>query len=255
MRRAWGFSFLLLAIPLFASAQSTCPSLSLGVSGTQVTAVQKILHAAYSNFPNPTGYFGPLTQAALKQWQTEHGILSTGTVGPVTATAMNICNTFPSSGSSPAAHTVSHTASYTSASTASAPTTISSVSHFSFGSTGADVLSLQKFLITQGLLSADSATGYFGPLTQAAFLNWQVRTAIANASAPPTSVQSVIPLPAGATTTVSWALAPCTLNGKTLQTGESATFYAAPTAGGACASQNRACLNGALDGSSQYQYT
>ncbi len=34
------------------------------------------------------------------------------------------------------------------------------------GSTGADVMALQQFLITQGLLSADSATGYFGSLTE-----------------------------------------------------------------------------------------
>ena len=34
------------------------------------------------------------------------------------------------------------------------------------GATGADVTALQQFLISQGVLSADSATGYFGPLTE-----------------------------------------------------------------------------------------
>ena len=34
------------------------------------------------------------------------------------------------------------------------------------GTTGTDVTALQQFLIAQGVLSADSATGYFGPLTE-----------------------------------------------------------------------------------------
>ncbi|OHB19176.1 MAG: hypothetical protein A2854_00710 [Parcubacteria group bacterium RIFCSPHIGHO2_01_FULL_56_18] len=34
------------------------------------------------------------------------------------------------------------------------------------GATGTDVTALQQFLITQGVLSADSATGYFGSLTE-----------------------------------------------------------------------------------------
>ena len=34
------------------------------------------------------------------------------------------------------------------------------------GASGTDVTALQQFLITQGVLSADSATGYYGPLTE-----------------------------------------------------------------------------------------
>ncbi|OHB19172.1 MAG: hypothetical protein A2854_00685 [Parcubacteria group bacterium RIFCSPHIGHO2_01_FULL_56_18] len=41
------------------------------------------------------------------------------------------------------------------------------------GATGADVTALQQFLITQGVLSADSATGYFGPLTEKAVQAFQ----------------------------------------------------------------------------------
>lgn len=43
------------------------------------------------------------------------------------------------------------------------------------GISGADVRSLQLFLVSQGLLSADSATAYFGPLTEAAVKAFQGR--------------------------------------------------------------------------------
>lgn len=41
------------------------------------------------------------------------------------------------------------------------------------GMRGDDVATLQKQLIEEGLLTADSATGFFGPLTQAAVQRWQ----------------------------------------------------------------------------------
>ena len=41
------------------------------------------------------------------------------------------------------------------------------------GARGDDVASLQRFLASSGLLSADSATGYFGALTLAALKEWQ----------------------------------------------------------------------------------
>lgn len=91
MRYALGIVIFTLLLPLFAAAQSVCPSLSRGSTGLQVIAMQKILYAAYANFPTPTGYFGPTTQAALKQWQKEHGIQQTGTIGPKTGAAMKLC--------------------------------------------------------------------------------------------------------------------------------------------------------------------
>lgn len=45
----------------------------------------------------------------------------------------------------------------------------------SVGSRGDDVKGLQEFLIREGLLSAESATGYFGPLTEAAVKQWQAK--------------------------------------------------------------------------------
>lgn len=93
MRYTWGFMFVLLALPSFASAALVCPTLSFGSTGSSVTALQTFLHSAYADFPAPTGYFGKTTQAAVKQWQGEHGIEKLGFVGPKTRVAMGLsCN-------------------------------------------------------------------------------------------------------------------------------------------------------------------
>ena len=46
------------------------------------------------------------------------------------------------------------------------------------GSRGSDVISLQQFLIAQGLLSSDSATGFFGSMTESAVQRWQAQNSI-----------------------------------------------------------------------------
>jgi len=51
-----------------------------------------------------------------------------------------------------------------------------------YGASGPDVLSLQQFLVSQGLLSADSATGNFFSLTRAAVQTLQTQEGIAPAS-------------------------------------------------------------------------
>lgn len=45
-----------------------------------VTRLQKFLTTQYDNFFDRyvTGYFGPMTEAAVKQWQREHGLVSSG---------------------------------------------------------------------------------------------------------------------------------------------------------------------------------
>ena len=46
------------------------------------------------------------------------------------------------------------------------------------GSRGSDVISLQQFLIAQGLLSNDLATGFFGSMTEAATQRWQAQNSV-----------------------------------------------------------------------------
>lgn len=69
-----------------------------GASGANVTALQKFLAADTAIYPeaNISGFYGPLTQAAVGRWQAKNGIVSSGSpttngygsVGPRTAAAM-----------------------------------------------------------------------------------------------------------------------------------------------------------------------
>src|SRR3990167_673350 len=175
-------------LPQFAHA-SACPSLSLGSTGASVTALQQLLYNSYNNFPAPTGYFGTITQAAVRQWQSEHGIVSSGTpattgwgvVGPRTAVAMQLCGT---SSTTPVATFAPSTQPPTT-NTASANTSVART--LSRGMSGPDVIVLQHFLISQNLLGAGNATGYFGALTQAAVQQFQMQHAIVSSGTPNTT--------------------------------------------------------------------
>ncbi|MBI4093761.1 right-handed parallel beta-helix repeat-containing protein [Candidatus Kaiserbacteria bacterium] len=57
----------------------------------------------------------------------------------------------------------------------------------SFGSRGSDVKQLQQFLISKNLLASDSATGYFGRLTEAAVKKFQCAQNIVCAGSPSTT--------------------------------------------------------------------
>lgn len=95
-----------------ASTLAQCPSLSRnlarGLQGADVTALQTFLisrgHLASSN---NTGFFGPLTEAAVKQFQCKHLQLCSGTavsngygaVGPMTrASIASVCKAAVTSG-------------------------------------------------------------------------------------------------------------------------------------------------------------
>jgi len=56
-----------------------------------------------------------------------------------------------------------------------------------FGMNGTDVSTLQSFLISEGLLASDSATGFFGKLTEAAVQAWQKAKAIVMEGDPATT--------------------------------------------------------------------
>ena len=66
-------------------------SLSLGSRGAQVELLQEILQTLKFFPPTvaPTGYFGPITQKAVMEFQASKGIESIGIVGPKTRKALN----------------------------------------------------------------------------------------------------------------------------------------------------------------------
>lgn len=61
----------------------------LGSAGADVTALQQWLTAKGFYSGSITGFFGSLTESALKKYQTAHGIPAQGNVGPSTQAALN----------------------------------------------------------------------------------------------------------------------------------------------------------------------
>ncbi|MCF7820572.1 MAG: peptidoglycan-binding protein [Candidatus Pacebacteria bacterium] len=64
--------------------------LSLGTNSDEVKKLQERLKTlGYFNYPNITGYFGPITLQAVKSFQLANNIESVGYVGPKTREALN----------------------------------------------------------------------------------------------------------------------------------------------------------------------
>lgn len=83
----------------FAHAAALTSTLDLGDRGANVTSLQTYLATNGSWYPQGlvTGYFGPLTQAAVERFQSAQGIVTSGTpattgygrVGPMTLARIN----------------------------------------------------------------------------------------------------------------------------------------------------------------------
>jgi hypothetical protein len=75
---------------LGASVYNFTVDMTIGSTGNDVIELQKRLRAlGFFTYPTDTGYFGPLTQAAVKLYQASKGIITTGYVGPLTRGALN----------------------------------------------------------------------------------------------------------------------------------------------------------------------
>lgn len=121
--------------------------LSPGMTSQDVTQLQTILAQQGYFSGTATGYYGPLTEAAVVKYQAAHGLDQLGVVGPATRAALN-------------------------AGSASTTTSIDTNGYvfnnfLNVGSSGADVTALQQKLTALNLYSGP-ITGYFGSLTKAA---------------------------------------------------------------------------------------
>jgi hypothetical protein len=74
--------------------------LTIGSSGNTVAKVQQALVANGATI-SPDGQFGSLTAAAVRAYQTGHGLSVTGIVNEATATALGVQNTAPSTAAFP----------------------------------------------------------------------------------------------------------------------------------------------------------
>ena len=79
---------------LGASTYNFTVDLSYGSTGADVNALQQMLiDAGLLAIDAPTGWFGPMTRAALAQWQAAHGVApAVGYFGPITRAAILAAN-------------------------------------------------------------------------------------------------------------------------------------------------------------------
>ncbi len=137
--------------------------LSLGVTDTEVSDLQNVLIAQGLFSGSATGYYGPLTEKAVRAFQRAHNLTQLGVVGPGTRAALNALS---GSGSS--------------STPASSSTAAASNDGFKFntplslGSTGNDVTELQKRLTREGVYTGP-VNGSFGPQTEAAVMAYQAK--------------------------------------------------------------------------------
>lgn len=91
-------SSAIVLVPFFASADTLTRYLSVGMSGTDVSAVQTFLATDPSLYPQGlvTGYFGAFTKGAVINFQVRNSIVASagsfgaGRIGPATLPVMNV---------------------------------------------------------------------------------------------------------------------------------------------------------------------
>jgi peptidoglycan hydrolase-like protein with peptidoglycan-binding domain/phosphodiesterase/alkaline phosphatase D-like protein len=121
----------------------------------EVSHLQDILTKA-GVYPNNlvTGYFGNITQNALKQYQALHGIAQTGVTDAKTQILLNAASLSDQTMNVPQEIAIFET-------------------DLRRGMTAEDVGELQQFLIYEGDYPEAQISGYFGPLTQNAVIAFQ----------------------------------------------------------------------------------
>ena len=139
--------------------------LSLGSSGPDVSALQTILKQKGLLTGDVTGYYGNLTERAVKDFQASRGLETVGVVGPGTRSALNnLQNTNTTPPTNPPVNPISNPPSNTSKYVFTKPLTM--------GANSTEVLELQKKLTSMGLYSGP-ITGTFGSLTRSGVIKLQ----------------------------------------------------------------------------------
>ncbi|MFP8919170.1 peptidoglycan-binding protein [Megasphaera sp.] len=76
-------------ICMFAFTSLACASVQLGMSGSVVQSVQYMLQDTGYLSGSADGDFGPSTEAAVEQFQADHGLTADGVVGSQTMEALS----------------------------------------------------------------------------------------------------------------------------------------------------------------------
>ncbi len=143
-------------------------NLSRGSKTSEVSTLQQFLISqSLLSSDSVTGFFGPLTEEAVKAFQRKYGIVSSGSpsttgygsIGPKTRMKIN--------------ELLGVTTTTTTTQTTTPAKGTKLTKPLSRGVTGSDVITLQNVLIKEGLLAPGNNTGFFGPLTEAAVKAFQ----------------------------------------------------------------------------------
>lgn len=89
--------------------------------------------------------------------------------------------------------------------------------NLSRGLRGDDVMQLQRFFVSYGVLSGDSLTGFFGPITEEAVKTWQVRNNIVSSGSPETTGYGAVGPKTRAAIISSCGVSVPSVSGKTCQ--------------------------------------
>lgn len=84
-------ALIAMTAPFFAYADTLNRQLQVGMSGSDVSALQTFLAADVTLYPQGlvTGYFGFLTKSAVANFQSRNGLPAVGRVGPATLPVIN----------------------------------------------------------------------------------------------------------------------------------------------------------------------
>jgi len=173
-------------------AKNSCTPLTLprnvafGSQGSDVTTLQNFLVTnGFTTADNVTGYYGLATESAIKAFQRQYAIVSSGdpmSTGYGVAGAMTRAKiqelTKCTSGATriPTTPVVLIPTPYTLL-----------VRGLALGTRGDDVTMLQNLLLAQGFLTADNVTGYYGYATQVAVQGFQRKFNIVSSGTPDTT--------------------------------------------------------------------
>ncbi len=166
-------------------------TLAYGMEGKDVTDLQNFLISkGYLAPGNAIGFFGRLTEAAVKSFQRAEGIVSSGsaaTTGYGLAGAKTRARIAILSVGSGQSSSSSGSVTTASGGVTSATGGVNLSRNLSYGSQGADVTVLQNFLISKGYLAPGNAIGFFGRLTEAAVKSFQRAEGIVSSGSPQTT--------------------------------------------------------------------
>lgn len=141
------------------SSESNLSGLKVGALGSDVKSLQqKLIDSGIAVSGGADGIFGPATYQAVREFQSRHGLVVDGVVGPNTLAALNGAPSTPAKNSAAS----------------------SSAGGFaSYGEVGARVRALQAALIGAGVTVRGGADGVFGGATSSAVMTFQGQNGLA----------------------------------------------------------------------------